>query len=107
MESARKAMGDTRRYAERLNLAAMAPHNELSSTGYCLANPGAEYLIYQPKAGETFSVELEQGSYHYGWFNPAEGQNAGGDNIEAAGGGQQFKAPFAGDAVLYLKALKG
>ena len=31
----------------------------LASTGYCLANPGTEYLIYQPKVGEDFSVENE------------------------------------------------
>jgi len=39
-------MGDTRRYAEKMNLAAMTPHPELVSTRYCLANPGEEYLVY-------------------------------------------------------------
>jgi hypothetical protein len=47
-EAARKAMGDTLAYAKRFNLAAMFPCNQLASTGYCLANPGVEYLIYLP-----------------------------------------------------------
>jgi len=107
MEGARKAMGDTHRYAERINLAVMVPRGELSSTRYCLADPGIEYLVYQPKGGEGFFVELIAGTYRYEWFNPAKGQITGSGNVQAAGGGQQFKAPFAGDAVLYLKVLKG
>jgi hypothetical protein len=55
LEQARRALGDTRRFAERMNLAAMTPRNELASTRYCLAHPGHEYLIYQPKAGEAFT----------------------------------------------------
>jgi hypothetical protein len=103
MEDARKAMGDTRRFAKRINLTAMSPHGELSSTRYCLADPGKEYLVYQCISGEVFSVELKPGTYHYEWFDPAEGQIAGSDHIQAAGV-QQFKAPFEGDAVLYLEA---
>ena len=53
---ARRAMGHARRYAERMNLAAMTPQPGLASTGYCLAHVGAEYLIYQPKPGEQVSV---------------------------------------------------
>ncbi len=103
----RAAMGHTRTFAERMNLAAMTPRSELTSTKYCLAGLGKEYLVYQPKGGEAFSVELKTGMYRYEWFNPAKGQDAGSGNVQAAGGGQQFKAPFAGDAVLYLKVLKG
>lgn len=47
-EPTRRAMGDTLAYAERMNLADMFPSSYLSSTGYCLANPGSEYLIYLP-----------------------------------------------------------
>ena len=103
MEDARKAMGDTRRYAERMNLAAMRPLNELSSTQYCLAHPGVEYLVYQPKSGEPFSVQLKQGTYRCEWFHPATGKSGETDNVKTSGGAQQFKAPFDADAVLYLK----
>jgi hypothetical protein len=102
-EPIRAAMGHTRRLAERVNLAAMQPRNELASTGYCLANPGNEYLVYQPAKGAGFSVELAKGVYQFEWFDPVKGAVAGKDRIEAPGGAQQFKAPFASDAVLYLK----
>ena len=39
-EPARYAMGDTLRFAERMNLVEMEPRGDLSSTGYALANPG-------------------------------------------------------------------
>lgn len=104
MESARKAMGHTRIFAERMNLAAMTPQPKLASTRYCLANPGTEYLVYQRKAGEAFSLELKPGAYHYEWFHPTKGAAAGSGRIESSGKAHQFRAPFEGDAVLHLKA---
>jgi len=38
-EAMRKQMGYTLTYANKMNLAAMTPRNELASTKYCLANP--------------------------------------------------------------------
>lgn len=102
-EPVRRALGDTRRFAERVNLLTMIPHPELASTRYGLANPGMEYLIYQPKPGEAFSVELKAGNYRYEWFNTANSATAGNGRIAAAGGNQDFKAPFDKAAVLYLK----
>jgi len=99
----RKCLGYTLTYANKMNLAAMTPRSELASTKYCLANPGTEYLVYQPKAGEAFSVELPLGKYDYEWFSPAKGEGAGSGIVQAVGGARQFKAPFEGDAVLYLK----
>jgi hypothetical protein len=49
-EPARYAMGDTLRFAKRMNLIQTQPHGELSSTGYALADPGEEYLVPQPSA---------------------------------------------------------
>jgi hypothetical protein len=102
-EPLRAALGHTRRLAERVNLAAMTPHNDLASTGYCLAHPGHEYLVYQPKKNEAFSVTLRPGAYLLEWFDPAKGATAGRERIEVTGGARQFKAPSATDAVLYLK----
>ena len=103
MEGARKAMGQTHRYADRINLAAMRPFKELSSTKYCLANPGRKYLVYQPKSGQAFSLELKPGTYHFKWFNPAQAQYGETGKLKASRGVRQFKAPFDADAVLYLK----
>jgi hypothetical protein len=47
-EAVRRSMGYTRTYAQRINLAVMVPRGDLASTGYCLANPGEEYLVYLP-----------------------------------------------------------
>jgi len=67
-EPARYAMGDTRRYAELMQLLEMTPRGDLSSTGFALANPGAEYLVLQPNdAGGPFTVTLEAGTYAAEW----------------------------------------
>jgi Family of unknown function (DUF6298) len=105
MEAIRRSMGYTLRYARRMNLAAMMPRNDLASTKYCLAHPGREYLIYNPAADKpSFTVRLKAGSYDYEWFNPGSGKVAQKGSIKSTGGKQEFKVPFKGDAVLYLKA---
>src|SRR5207253_10904438 len=68
-EPARYAMGDTLRYAQRMNLAEIEPRGDLSSTGYALANPGKEYFVLLP--GETsgpFTVTLAPGTYTVEWY---------------------------------------
>lgn len=98
-------MGHTRRLAERLNLPSMRPRPEFASTGYCLVQPGKEYVVYQPKANERFTVELIAGTYRYEWLSPAQqGQTGETGRLEALDGLRAFKPPFDGDAVLYLKA---
>jgi hypothetical protein len=67
-ESTRHAMGDTRRYAETIDLAGMTPRGELSSTGYALVAPGKEYLVLQP-APETFTVTAAAGTYTGRWHD--------------------------------------
>lgn len=103
--SARQAMGDTRQYTLRMNLAAISPQSSLSSTGYCLANPGNEYLVYQPTSAAAFTVSLGAGSYSYEWFNPSTSSVIQTGAISAAGGLKPFIAPFGGTAVLYLKMI--
>ncbi|ULA62597.1 MAG: Fibronectin type-III domain-containing protein [Nitrospira sp.] len=97
----RSAMGHTRSYAARIDLASVAPRSALSTTGYCLASPGREYLAYQPGSG-SFSVDLVSGTYTYEWFNPTTGAVAATGTASAPGGPQTFTPPFSGPAVLYL-----
>jgi Right handed beta helix region len=66
---ARIRMGDTRTYAGKLSLSQAVPHPELTSTGFALAWPGNEYLVYQPGTG-SFTVTLTAGTYTVEWFNP-------------------------------------
>ena len=100
--AARAAMGQTRRYAEKINLSAMSPRGDLSSTGYALANPGSEYIIYQPLS-ESFAVNLVAGTYAYQWFNPASGKVYSTGSVTVTDGDKSFIRQFEGDAVLYLK----
>lgn len=102
-EPVRLALGQTRRFAERMNLAAMTPHPELASTGFCLAQPGTAYLVFQPKAGEPFTVELRKGAYQWEWFDTAKGVAGGVGRLDAPGNAHEFKAPFKAAAILYLK----
>ena len=101
-EVLRNALGRTRVYAQKMNLAAMTPQGSLCSTGFCLANVGAEYLVYQPSGG-SFSVNLVAGTYSYEWYNPSSGVIASTGLLTATGGNQTLVPSFSGDAVLYLK----
>jgi hypothetical protein len=68
-EPARWAMGDTRRFADRMRLIDMEPRDDLSSTGYALANPGREYLVLHTGGADgSFTVLLKPGTYSGEWF---------------------------------------
>lgn len=100
--AARAAMGYTRRYADKMNLVAMTPRRDLTSTGYALINAGSEYLVYQPLDG-PFTLSLEAGAYAYEWFDPASGKIHSAGTVTVDNGDSYFVPPFTGDAVLYLR----
>ena len=99
----RSAMGQTRRYAQRLDLRRTRPRPELASTRYCLASPGFEYLVYEP-AGRPFSVDLRGSvrSYTVEWFDPARDRTIRAGAVQG-GSERSFTPPFQGQAVLYLR----
>jgi hypothetical protein len=100
--ASRKAMGQTRRYAERMNLAAMTPSKEIASTTYCLANAGKEYLVYLPSGGSvTVDLSAAQGELAVEWFDPVKDAAVGAGSIEG-GSKRKLESPFSGDTVLYL-----
>jgi hypothetical protein len=103
-EPIRNALGQTRRLAERIDLQAMLPHPELASTGFCLAQPGTEYLAYQPQPRATFSLTLEPGSYRFEWIDPAEGKIVQQGELKAVAGTTEFEPPMNDAAVLYVRA---
>jgi hypothetical protein len=99
-------MGQVRRYADKINLASMVPHNELASVRYCLAKPGSEYVVFQPGGNGEFTVDLRQSSAMYSveWLNVYSDRTAAGQPVRG-GGISIFKTPFGGPAVLYLRAV--
>jgi hypothetical protein len=103
-DTLRQAMGHTRAYAARMNLADMVPHGDLASSGYCLANPGREYLVYLPTGGDvTVDLTAATGELAVEWMHPVEGAITPSGTV-AGGAKRALKAPFGGDAVLYLRA---
>src|SRR3989344_4145625 len=98
----RKQIGQSVRYADRMGLINMRPRNDLTSTAYALANPGTEYLVYQP-AGGSFTLNLAAGTYAAEWFNVSSGQTTLAAAVTGTGASQTFTPPFGGLAVLYLK----
>ena len=127
-ESVRRAMGHTAWFASRLDLDRATPRPELASSGYVLADPGVEYLVYMPldphpSESATFLQRFQRpirnfranfaqevgvdlsaraGAYLVEWFNPSSGETITAEPV-VGGGMLSFVAPFAGDAVLYLK----
>jgi hypothetical protein len=102
-DPARKAMGFARCLSECTDLAALTPQGGLASTKYCLANPGMEYLVYQPQRGaKSFSVRLESGAYAVEWTDLTNCRAAKADDLQAAAGENTLESPFDGPSMLYL-----
>jgi hypothetical protein len=112
-DNLRDNLGYTLKYSRKVNLALVAPHASLSSTGYCLAQTppvGAEYLVYAP-AGGAFTMDLsampKSRMLTVEWFNPTTGATIVKDPIRSGSSTQSFTPPFSGDAVLYLVDTAG
>jgi hypothetical protein len=102
-EPLRRALGETRRLADRVDLAAMVPRDDLASTTYCLARPGVAYIVFLP-GGSEVEVDLSgaDGSFLAEWIHPVEGTITKGEPV-AGGGKRSVRAPLTGPAVLYLR----
>jgi Putative collagen-binding domain of a collagenase len=73
---------------------------------FCLADPGAEYLVYLPQ-GEEVTLELSaaRGNMDAEWLRPGDGTLTRAEPVEG-GGKRTLKAPFTGEAVLYLRSSR-
>jgi hypothetical protein len=99
---ARKAMGDTLRYVNRVNFVNMVPSTSKSSTKFALVHEGNTYIVYQPGSGK-FDVNMKAGIYDFEWFNPKSSKVASFSKITLNDGIYSFTPPFNGNAVLFLK----
>jgi hypothetical protein len=99
-------MGFARWLSERVDLAPLTPQNDLTSTGYCLANPGSEYLVYhQHGGGGSFSLKLESAMYAVEWADLADGRIAKAGDLQAEPGNMTFQSPFDGPSILHLRTV--
>ncbi|MGI8886638.1 MAG: DUF6298 domain-containing protein [Gaiellaceae bacterium] len=103
-DSARRGLGETRRLADRIDLASMRPQGRLASTGYVLSNPGREYVVYQPARG-SFRLHLaQQGatSFTVDWISPGSAATS----RETIAGGREvtLTPPFDTAVAAHIRA---
>jgi hypothetical protein len=102
----RKSMGYILNYANRMDLANMTPREDLSTTRYCLAKPGHEYLIYFPEGGKaTVNLSDVAGELEIEWFIPILNRTVKGIRTVKGGYFAVVEPPYSGDVVLYLKKV--
>jgi hypothetical protein len=84
----------------------MTPHDELASVRYCLAQPGVEYLVFQPGGRGEFSVNLSdaRGTFAVEWFDINRDRDVPGKPLEG-GAVRIFSTPFPGPAALHLSRV--
>jgi hypothetical protein len=98
----RRTLGDTARFADRVDLLATTPRPDLASSGYCLAEPGTAYIVYVPEdsrvvvnlTGAPRALAVE-------WFHPPTGKSQTAPTVDG-GGSRTFVSPFGLDSVLFL-----
>ena len=98
-DSTRNSMGDILTYGKEIDLINMTPHDSLSSSGFCLANPGSQYLVYS--TSNSFTLTTVAGTYTFEWFNPSTHSVVQTGSVTVTTS-HTFTAPFSGDAVLWL-----
>lgn len=97
-----RGMGAALRYARRMDLSRTRPLGELSSTGYCLAEPGKSYLAYLPGTDEvTVDLSDSTGRFSCEWHDPSTGETRSDGAVEG-GAKRTLKSPFPG-GVLFLR----
>jgi len=92
-------------FLSRIDWWKLTPHDELVSEGYCIAQPGQEYLIYLP-SGKSVELDLSNvsGSFRAMWLSPCSGERIEVKSV-FGGGRRQLEKPeslHSEDAVLYL-----
>jgi hypothetical protein len=104
-DDVRRNMGYARRVSLRMNLNDCIPHNELCTSGFCLANPGHEYVCFFPAGGyEGVNLIGAPGQFQVAWLDPATGKTQQAEPIQ---GDQRHAlgAPFVGMSVLLLRCV--
>ena len=104
-ELVRRALGQTRTFAGRIDLAGTQVSSELASTGYCLAVPDKEYLVYAPRGGKVkLDMRKAEGEFSVEWFEPKSGKSQRGKGVRG-GTEQTLESPFENDVVLYVRSI--
>jgi hypothetical protein len=100
----RRGMKQTSQYAARCDLRRSVPHSAVSSTGYCIAEPGSQYLTMAPRGG-TFTVDLSAGlgrNFRVEWLKISDGSVSMAPAVGGGSGSQSFSSPFGNSASVLL-----
>lgn len=100
----RDNLGYINQFARRVDLKNMKPRPDLSTTRFCLANPGRGYLIYFPSLTKaTINLSDVKGEVDMEWFIPSLNRTVKGVTPLKGGYFAVVEPPASVDAVLYLK----
>lgn len=101
-ERMRYNVGKTVEYANTMDLINARPRPDLASTGFCLAKPGCEYIVYQPNRSPFTVSGLQAGrSYYYQWFDAGRCEVVGRGRVKMLSSTKSF-TPANECMVLYL-----
>ncbi len=104
-DAIRRSLGESRRLAERVDLAAMVPRSELASSRYCLAQPGRSYVVYLAEGDEvTVDLRTDAAEFTVEWIHPVDGTKISGERVRG-GASRAFKKPASAGSVLFLQAM--
>ena len=80
----------------------MDPHDEMATNGYCLADPGSEYVVYSRDGGAT-SLNLAdvKGNIDVQWLDPITNEYSLKSQV-LGGGIVDFTPPNTGEWVLHV-----
>lgn len=104
-EALRRALGQVRRWAERVDLGRLEPRPRWASSGYCLAGEtadGWELLAWSP-AGRRLAVDLSALPAVPGaltWYGTESGERSAAGTLRG-GARYRLKSPFRGAALLH------
>jgi hypothetical protein len=105
-EPIRLAMGYSRWFAERMDLATTEPRSDLASSGFCLASVGSEYLVFSETPSEvTVELPADEGEYAVEWFDTVSNVCVDGESLTASGTAT-LTPPFGHASVLYLRGKR-
>ncbi len=90
------------KFHRQINWWTMEPNDALTSVGYCIADPGREYVVYS-RDGGTPSLDLSavEGEIDVRWLNPITGEYS--ETTQVTGGSTvSFTPPFSAEWVLHV-----
>jgi len=103
----RRALGEARAFAARLDLASLVPLGGRSSSGYCLASLAEgqeEMLVYLPFGrGASITLSRKGTEFEVEWLHPETGERSDGTAVRCRTR-HRFRSPYTGDSLLYLRS---